>query len=111
MADVSLDDLIKKDKEQHKASRNNKVGRVVFRSSVKRSSLVRGSRATRRNRATLMLVNKGTPVLSRRNLSRRDSRTTGTPQKSTDSPDSRSSRTSQGLRRKKMRIKRNSSAH
>lgn len=100
MADVSLDDLIKKDKEQHKANRNNKVICGSFRSS-KRSSLPRrDSKATvKRNNPTKILVNKAIPVLSRRNSSRKDSKRTGTLQKSQDSPENRSSRTSPDLRK------------
>ena len=111
MADVSLDDLIKKDKEQHKASRNNKVSLNPFRSLLKRSSLpVGNSKATViRNNLTKILVNKAKIHPLRKNLYRKDSKRTGIPKENQESRDRISSKTSPDRIKKRMRINKNSS--
>lgn len=47
MADVSLDDLIKKDKEQYKVNKGNKVPNKISRNSTIRSSLPESSKTIR----------------------------------------------------------------
>lgn len=118
MADVSLDDLIKKDKEQNKLNRQTKVLHAPRRSLDRRSSpMARSSKVARiktdkttttknRNRATKAIV------LSRRSSSKNNSLTTTeiSPKKLVNSAQI-SSRTDLPNQKKKKRIiRKNSSA-
>lgn len=79
MADVSLDDLIKKDREQNKANRINKVHHYLFRSLLRRSSLPKSSRAIQTKIAkTRTSMNRNRTIApSKRNSSKNSTRTTG----------------------------------
>jgi hypothetical protein len=72
MADVSLDDLIKKDKEQNKANRTNKVHHFLFRSLLRKSSLPKSSSPikTRIAKTRTSRSRNRTTVPSKRNSSK-----------------------------------------
>jgi hypothetical protein len=76
MADVSLDDLIKQDREKHKVNRVNKVLLHSSRSPLKRMShKAKGSRtAIIKAGKTMLSANRMTTVPSKRNSSRRITR-------------------------------------
>lgn len=80
MADVSLDDLIKQDREKNKANRLNKVLLSLFRSLPrKKIHKERGFRTTiiKAVQITSSSVNKMSLVLSKRNSLKKTLMTTG----------------------------------